>query len=365
MKARPRPAWPASPHPTGVPLDPAAMDSARPTRLAGGWRPWLASLVITGGIFWYLLAQIDPAEILATARGMTPRYLWAFLALLLAGVITRAVRFWVLLGQNTRFSLLTGIVLARNLFVDLLPARLGEFSYVYLLTTRAGRPVEDGLASLMLAVAFDVVALAPLLVLAVLVVGGGGAVAGPWLALAAVALGLVAYFVARMAAPIGMRIAEWLAPAPTGATGRRVQLAALIRRTAEALGSVWTRGIFTPVLLLSMIVRVCKFGSYYFLVLAIMGGLGLSASSLGFFRVFLGVVSAELAAALPIHGIAGFGTFEAAWAFSFTQLGFARSDAIVSGILAHAVSQVVEYSLGACALLYLMLPGMRHDAARP
>ena len=76
----------------------------------------------------------------------------------------------------------------------------------------------------------------------------------------------------------------------------------------------------------------------------------------GIFRIFLGVVGAELAAALPIHGIAGFGTFEAAWALSFSQLGFSTEHAIMSGILAHAVSQLVEYSLGSGALLYVMRP---------
>ena len=98
---------------------------------------------------------------------------------------------------------------------------------------------------------------------------------------------------------------------------------------------------------------------YYFLVLAIFGGLDLDVSNTGFFRIFLGVVSAELAAALPISGVAGFGTFEAAWAFSFTQLGFERNDAIISGILTHGVSQVVEYSMGALALLLVMRPAQR------
>ena len=93
-----------------------------------------------------------------------------------------------------------------------------------------------------------------------------------------------------------------------------------------------------------------------------MAPLGYTTAGLGFFRVFLGVVGAELAAALPIHGIAGFGTFEAAWAFSFSQLGFSTEDAIMSGILTHAVSQVVEYGLGIGALLYLMRPGARGGA---
>jgi uncharacterized membrane protein YbhN (UPF0104 family) len=125
----------------------------------------------------------------------------------------------------------------------------------------------------------------------------------------------------------------------------------------SALRDVQRRRIFGQVLLVSMVVRLCKFGSYFFLVLAIMGPLGYTVGGLGFFRVFLGVVSAELAAALPIHGIAGFGTYEAAWAFSFTQLGFSTEHAIMTGILAHAVSQVVEYSLGVVALFYVMRPG--------
>ena len=114
-------------------------------------------------------------------------------------------------------------------------------------------------------------------------------------------------------------------------------------------------------LLLSLGVRLCKFGSYYLLVLAIMAPLGYTAAGLGFFRVFLGVVSAELAAALPIPAIASFGTYEAAWAFSFSQLGFTAEHAIVTGILAHAVSQLVEYTLGGAALAYVMRP----EAGRP
>ena len=319
------------------------------------WRPWLVSLAITGGLFWFLLSQIDPAELLDTARGMTPRYLWAFVTLLLTGAVARAVRFWLLLDRGPPLHLLTAIVMARNLFVDLLPARLGELSYVYLLTQRAGRPAEDGLASLFLAILFDLVALAPLLILAILVVGGDGTVSVPVLTAAAVGLFVIAFALMRAAVPIGGWVARLLDPTHTATW--RARTAALALKTVDALGEIQRRQIFGRVLLVSMVVRLCKFGSYYFLVLAIMGPLGYTIGRLGFFRVFLGVVSAELAAALPIHGIAGFGTFEAAWALSFSQLGFSTEHAIMSGILAHAVSQVVEYTLGICALLYVMRPG--------
>ncbi len=129
--------------------------------------------------------------------------------------------------------------------------------------------------------------------------------------------------------------------------------------TARALGDIRRRGVFLSVLATSVLVRLCKFASYYFLFLAVMAPYGYTMASVGFFRVFLGVVGAELSAALPIHGIAGFGTYESVWAFTFTRLGFNREHAIISGILAHGLSQVVEYAMGGVALMWLMRPG-RH-----
>lgn len=312
--------------------------------------------MVTVGVLAYLLAQIEPAELLAAARGMTPRHFCAFLALLLAGVAARVLRFRLLLGPPIRLSLLTGIVFVRNLFVDLLPARLGELSYVYLLTTRAKRRLEEGLASLILSVAFDVMALAPLVVLALLVISSDSTVSGPWLGAAALGLGLLAFGGARLAGPIGRRVAQMVAPAAGSATGRRAALGTLIRKSALALDDAWTRGVAVPVLAVSIVVRLCKFGSYFFLVLAIVGPRDEAAANLEFFRVFLGVLGAELAAALPIPTIAGFGTYEAGWTVSFVQLGFSREDAIITGVIAHAVSQVVEYALGGLALLAILWP---------
>ena len=338
------------------PRNPVKSAAARAASI-GWWSRWVAACAVTGGLFAWLLSQIDAAAIGTTARNMTPRHLWVFLALLLAGVAARVLRFHVLLGRGVPLPLLTGIVLVRNLFVDLLPARLGELSYVYLLANRAGRQATDGVASLFLSVAFDVVALAPLLLLAALTVGSGDAVSGPWLGGAAMALGLLAFGGARVSGPIGRRVADVVAsPRPHEPGPRRAALGALIRRTALTLDCAWASGIAIPVLALSVVVRLCKFGSYFFLVLAIMGALGDPVPDLGFFRVFLGVLSAELAAALPIPTVASFGTFETAWAVTFTELGFTREDAIVSGVVAHMVSQAVEYALGGLALIAIMRP---------
>ena len=158
----------------------------------------------------------------------------------------------------------------------------------------------------------------------------------------------------KPANPLGRWLSRLLNPSHR--VSWRARTAGLISRTLDVLLEVERRKIFTKLLVVSTAVRLCKFGSYYFLVLAIMEPLGYAIDEIGFFRVFLGVVSAELAAALPIYGIGGFGTFELAWSFSFSQLGFSSEHAVISGILAHAVAQAVEYTLGIGALLYVMRP---------
>ena len=319
------------------------------------WRPWFLSLAITVTIFGYFFQQVDLSEIFSTARQLTPRFVIWFVVLLLIGSGASALRFWVLLNRSVSIRVLLAVTLARNLFVDLLPARLGELSYVYFVTHRAGRPLEEGIASLLLALLFDIVALAPLLIIAVLTVTNQ--LPTGWIILASLVLAVIALGIIWISGPIAMLVATGLDNSRQGS--QRAWIVMKLRETAKALARAQERGAFLPVFGLSIIVRLCKFGSYFFLVLSIMEPLGYTADSLGFFRVFLGVVSAELAAALPIHGIAGFGTYEAVWSFSFTRLGLSQEHAIISGILTHAISQVIEYALGACAFLYLMRPGFR------
>jgi uncharacterized protein (TIRG00374 family) len=318
------------------------------------WLPWIVSAALSVGLMWYLLSQIDPREIGRALGGIERRALGGFALATLVGVAARTTRFWILLQGRVKWTFLAGVTLARGLFIDLLPARLGELSYVYLLTRRAGRPLEEGVSTLVLSVLFDVVALGPLIVLAVIVVGSGDVIPVEGLVALSVAMVAFAYVAIRLAEPIARRVASWIGRGRS--EGRLHQLAAKLALTSAALGEIRARGIFATVLGISTVVRLAKFASYYFLFLAVMAPYGYTTASVGFFRVFLGVVGAELSAALPVHGIAGFGTYESVWAFTFTRLGFDREHAIISGILAHLLSQLVEYAMGAVALLWLMRP---------
>ncbi len=101
---------------------------------------------------------------------------------------------------------------------------------------------------------------------------------------------------------------------------------------------------------LSVVIRLLKFAAYWSLLLGVVGEHDLGAKDLPFWSVFLGIAGAELSATLPIHGIAGFGTYETAWKLGFERLGVSPRVAILSGFATHLLSQVYDYSLGLVAL---------------
>jgi hypothetical protein len=319
------------------------------------WWPWIGSLALTAGLFAYLLSDVELRTVLTTAKNLAPAPLAWFGVLLVGSIAARALRFWILLGRTVPLKLVAGFTLVRNLFVDLLPARLGELSLVYLVVKRGGRPIEDGVAVLVLAFLLDLIALAPLLGVAILTVGWGANLPTGWLIGSSMALAAAAYAALRTAAPVARGVA---AVVERRAHGRFEKLAEKLRLLAGSLARAREERVLLPALLVSLVLRLCKYGGIYCLILSIMTPLGYTTGGLGFFQVFLAAASAEMAAALPVHGLAGFGTYETAWTFSFVQLGFPREHAIVSGILGHAIGQIVEYTLGGLALLWLMRPGM-------
>jgi uncharacterized membrane protein YbhN (UPF0104 family) len=318
---------------------------------ARSWAAWIASVLVAVALLGYLLRGVDARRMLDTAWNASPGSLLAFATIFAAGVTARTARFWILLGRTLPFGTVFAITLVRNLLVDLLPARLGELSYVYLVTTKGRRPVEDGVATLAVSFLLDLVALSPLVLAALLIVGGGSSVP-LW----------VAWTASGVLAGVGMAalmVASPLARAVSASLRRRTTSARMttasdrLSALADSVDAAKAQHVLVPALLLSVIVRLCKYGSAYFLVLSLLIPLGYSMEELGVFRIFLGSVAAEVAASLPVHGLAGFGTHEAAWTLTLQELGYPREHAVISGFLAHAITQATEYVLGGAALLWL------------
>jgi hypothetical protein len=208
------------------------------------WAAWAASLAVATGLLAYFLRGVEASRILDTAQNASPGPFLAFLGLFATGVAARTTRFWILLGRTLPFRAVLGITLVRNLLVDLLPARLGELSYVYLVTTRGKRPLEDGVATLAIAFLLDLVALSPLVLAALLIVGGGTLVPASiaWTAGGALAgSGIVAVLAAG---PMSRRLGDWLGR--TGTARWTGAMAARLRALGTSFEQARHNGVLVP-----------------------------------------------------------------------------------------------------------------------
>ncbi|MBU1879487.1 MAG: flippase-like domain-containing protein, partial [Chloroflexi bacterium] len=123
---------------------------------------FLVGLVLLG----FLLSQLDleaTVRLLAQTDGT-----WFLVGCLLylANNLARSYRFVRLTRAPLhRIPTMLGVVLAMSLANQVLPARLGELSYVYLAHKSQSLPVGQGLVSLLIARLFDLVAIGLLFVL--------------------------------------------------------------------------------------------------------------------------------------------------------------------------------------------------------
>jgi hypothetical protein len=326
---------------------------------------WGVALLVSAGLLAWLFAsrEVDPRQMGPLLAAISPVGVGAFVLVSLVGLVLRTLRYWILLGRRAPLWPLTLVTLVRNLFVDFLPARIGAAaSYLYLVTARLGLPVEAAIASFTLAFVLDTLALAPLLMVAVLLVGSGPLspavlVGGSLVLLVGSTLGLLAL------AP-GLGVAARLAtrlPHPLRRTA-----GPLVRAAEEVRGADPVR-VLAPALLLSLLLRVAKYGAYYCLLQALLASQGHAWWSLDPLRVFLSVAGAELAASLPLPTIASLGPYEVAGALGFEHwLGLGRELATLAATAFHALSQVHDYGLGLLAFLWIMAPwGVRSRPRRP
>lgn len=317
------------------------------------------SLGITVGIFSYLLTSVSPGDVLDILRGVPWNFLGMFLVLSLASALCRAWRYKVVLevaGHTPGTFSLFLVTIVRNLFADLLPARLGDLVYIYIGTSRLGIPFGSAASSFALAFLFDILALVPLVLFALWSIQGSTAMSSvPFLvggAILATVTVLIIYSLPKL-----VRIGATIVAACTflpkkWQSGIKSGLVSLI----ESLDTAKRAGVYTRLLILSICVRLGKYVSFYLFLCGMLIPLGYSWEQMPFSKVFLGMFASELSASLPMSGIAGFGAYEGTWALTFELLGFPSSDAKLTAVSHHLFTQVYGYLIGIAALLLLLLP---------
>ncbi|MBW1955552.1 MAG: flippase-like domain-containing protein [Deltaproteobacteria bacterium] len=315
-----------------------------------------ASVLVTVLVMGLLFRIVSLGEVVALIRNITVAPAVGFVLLSLAQTGIQAWRYSLLLGAcrvHLSMPVLFLVTTARNLFSDLLPARVGTLSYVLILTGRLDVRIDKALSGFALAFVFDILVIFPMVALALL--ASRQLLFTELRILFPAVLFFILFFwillrylssLFRVSA-VGLRY-----------IGPLKNVADAFEDTARQVENIREKGVYGPVFLLSLVGRILKYGKLFFLLLALLSSQGYGWRDIGLARFFLGVSSAEFAASLPISGIAAFGAYEGAWALVFSLLGFPKALAVSTGISHHLITQVYGYSLGVLALLLLMIPGI-------
>ena len=326
------------------------------------------AVVVGFGIFLvvFLLKGIKLTDIKnAIVNCYKPSLISAFLIVLISDIF-RAYRKQLLVGTDKiRFFDMYFIALIRNAFTMVLPARTGEISYIYVLTRKFKFPVEIGISTLAIVMVFDLAIVFSLIVIGIIVVwltlGFGSMSISSWpvilIAGVLLAVSLLLLFYLSAIIKFFIRLVNRLMVKTRVGRNKTIQyIYKKLQDIDNSIEIIKQRKIYGKVYIYSIICRVLKFAAYYMVIHAVLKPMGYGFSSLNFWVIFLATVVAEISAVLPTHALAGFGTYEGAFALAFVALGFPVSLSKIVGFSYHIIMLSFSVILGVISMIIISMP---------
>lgn len=290
------------------------------------WLGLLLLMLVVASIQW----GIGWPRLLTPWCAIAPTTLLLATLLTLGSYAMRALRLYDYFLSSTRgaFAVCLKLTLLHNLFNNLLPMRTGEVSFPVLMRRYFATSLASSLAALLW---FRVMDLHALLAVALIAVGGH------WLNGWVVALLGVVW----LALPwwlFRMQSASWL-----GEIGRRLPLRWRERLTKAHDGlpqtamAFWRAWFWT---LLNWLVKLAVFAW----VLRLFAPLSPAAA-------VMGAIGGDLTSVLPVHGVAGAGTYEAGVVAALSPFGVTTTTALAAAVNLHLFMLGLSLLGGALALL--------------
>lgn len=296
-------------------------------RLTGRVRDWLIGGLLLIALAVWVDRELGWASLLAPWRTLTPGQLLGLALLSLISYGLRGVRLYRYFPAllHGRFAATLRLSVLHNVANNLLPMRIGEAAMPLLMRRYFGHDLADSALALLWIRFLDLHAL-------LLVALVAGWLAAPhWLWAAALAGALLGL-------PGGFRMRHWL--------GRRLSrrpgaLAHWLARLLDALPQ--HGGRLAEVYGWTLATWVSKFVAFTLLLQHFTGVAAWQAIS--------GIIGAELSSVLPLHGVAGAGSYEAALVAAMAPTGVEPAAALAGAVNLHLFLLGITLLLGPLALL--------------
>lgn len=305
-----------------------------PLRLLRSSLPILGAIAALAALVWW----VGPARLeLASRRLGLEGVLWLLL-IYTGAMAARTARFHFALPRERRPGIGgTGAITAlHQLSNHLLPARLGEFAFPYLLHRATGHPAEAGLSLLLRVRLQEIGVLGALFTFALLTVQPGAG--GGWrnwpalLGLGAVTT-LLPVLLQRLLPPVLHCAAAGVQRLARGS--RRPRL----NRWGERLSTLCTRLAAENARRISWSQRAIELlltiAVWLLIFLQFRESMRLTGHPVSYEAAIVGSGFANLAQLLPINTWGSIGSMEAGWTFGFSLVGVPAAEAMATAIIVH------------------------------
>lgn len=296
-------------------------------------RDWIIGLLLLAGLLVWVHVQIGWSMLLAPWAALSWSSLLLLFGLSLLSYLARGVRIYDYFPELLRGRLLTTLRLSmlHNFANNLLPMRAGEAVFPLLMKRYFGHGLADSSFSLLW------IRLLDLHVILLLALAAGWLAAPHW-------LWLLSGVLLLLALPLGFLLRHGLRARLQTGQGRLLQLACRLLDALPATGGRFARAYGWT--LFTWIAKFIAFTSVF-----------LHFADVALWQAITGVIGAELSSVLPIHGVAGSGTYELALVAAIVPTGVGADVALRAAVNLHI------FLLGVSLLLWplaIMLPGARN-----
>lgn len=307
---------------------------------------FLISFLITLVIVFVLFTQISLKELFTLLTRIDP--LWAMLgfAAYFLATLFRALRFrWLIHSKEISLDELFRISIFYHLSLMLLPSKLGELSYPYLLNRIGGISMTEGLASLIAARVYDFFIVLMIFLFSSLTFQSLFKVGLLFILLLTLLLILATlflfFYMHHLLTLISRACRKIFRMIRKEESKPSLWVQKKIHEISEDFYAIRAKKTYPAVALTSLLSWFMIFSTFRAFLL----GFGVDIS---FLKIIFGSTVAVIANALPIGGIGNWGTLEVGWAAGFLMTGLPKEQAIATGFGVHILTFII------CALLGLL-----------
>ena len=302
----------------------------------------LSAVITTIILVAILLSQISLSDIATTITNIDPIYLVIGFIIYICCYLLRTIRFYILLNKKVSIKDLFAIVCVHNMANNILPARTGEVSYVYLCKKLHNISVGEGVASLMVARMFDFIAISLLFLLSAMSIKNLPDM------IYNVVWGIAVLLIVVVLLLIGLLYfgKSWLVRVKkiVDTFGiRHFRSTQYLLRKMEEMESSFKYAKPTRIIVMAGILSVFISLLVYLVTFVLVNAMGLN---LPIQHVIIGSTISMFTILLPIQGVGGFGTIEGGWAVGYMAIGIPKQIAIASGFGVHIISFIYTLIMG-------------------